>query len=52
MIMEHWWNNNYYGNTEMLGEKPTPLLIALLQIPYVLLWIKVGFSRQEAGDKP
>jgi hypothetical protein len=51
MIAKHWWNNNWYGSTELFGENPTPLLIILPQISYGLLSIKAGCSQQEVGDK-
>jgi hypothetical protein len=25
IIMKHWWNNNWHGETEVLGEKPAPM---------------------------
>jgi hypothetical protein len=39
--MEHWWNDTDGGKTELLAEKPVPVLRGALQIPHGLAWDRV-----------
>ena len=45
MSMEHWWNYNDRGKTEVFGAKPTPVPLCSSHIPHAVV-----LTRIEAGD--
>jgi hypothetical protein len=48
-VMEHWWNEIDRGKTEVLGEKPVPLLRCPPQIPHGLTRDR---TRRFRGERP
>jgi len=42
MNMEHWWNDNGRGTTEVLGENRVPLLLYQQQISHWLSWDQIS----------
>jgi hypothetical protein len=36
--MEQWWNDDYQGKTEELGQNPASMLLHPLQSSFVFTW--------------
>jgi len=47
--MGNWWNDNWHGQTTVLGDKPATLPHGPPQVPYTMSWGQTRSSTAKTG---